>query len=796
MKLDGMSPIGDVVKSTPLADGLLIDAKGGSQVKLTVLAPDLIRVRAVIGKGWPADDTSWAIEKTEWPKVRFDRAEDHDGIHLITDELDVVVHRSPLTIEMRDKSGNTIVADAKPMMADAKGRLAVAKKVPLEEHFYGLGEKADRLDKRRQRYTMWSRDFSSYDQTTDPIYQSIPFYVGWDAGHCYGLFYDNSYKTRFDLASTQDDAVFLADGGDELDYYFFQGPSMKKVVERYTELTGRMPMWPRWALGNQQCRWSYWPADRAAEIVSRYREEHLPLDVIYLDIDYMDGYRVFTWGPGFPDPKKFVADQAAKGVKVVTIIDPGVKYQPEGGYRVFDEGKKSDYFLKSSDGKLFVGEVWPGKSVWVDYTKPAARAWWGGLHSALLDAGVAGVWNDMNEPSDFLDQTGGRWADVVNDDLGRKSKHAKMRNLFAMLEDRATYEGLKKLENGKRPYVITRSGYAGVQRYATMWTGDNQSHWADLGLTLPMFASLGISGESFVGSDAGGFNGRGSGELLTRWYEAAFLMPMCRNHKGKDGYDQEPWRFGGDYEAIIRKYLELRYRLLPYLYTTLEEAHRTGVPAVRALILEHPEDADAVDVDDEVLIGGDLLIAPVMREGATERSVYLPKGTWVDWWSGRRVEGGHHVQVSAPLETVPLFVRAGAVIPTGPVMEFTGEKPVDPLTFEVWADDTGAASGSAYEDDGETFAFEQGALRRTRVSVANGKISIAAVDGSWTPAAPRHLAVHLHGANAGAVTLDGKPLAAAAAEGAVGWRADGDGFTATIADDGAAHEIAFKAAKP
>jgi len=654
--LSGLTPIGPVAGFTTATDGIVVTCRDGSQVAIRILAPDLVRVRAAFGHALPARDHSWAIDKTVWDVPQWSVKEDSGALRIFTPELEVVVHRDPLLVEFRDAATHqTINADERPMMFDAHsgGGVAAAKKLGFDEHFYGLGEKAARLDKRRGHFTMWNRD-ASYAEGSDPLYQSIPFYLGWQNGAAYGIFFDNSYRTYFDFgASTQEYAAFSADGG-EMNYYFFYGPSMKKILARYADLTGHMPMPPLWALGNQQCRWGYYPDTLAEEVVRRYRADDLPLDVLYLDIDYMDGYRVFTWDPKrFPDPSAFTEKLAKQGVKVVTIVDPGIKYDP--GYQAFDQGLAKNFFLKRLDGSLFHGKVWPGDSVFVDYTLPDAARWWGDMHRAYTDHGVAGIWNDMNEPSDFLDQTGQTQGDVVSYDGGANSSFN--RNVFGLNEARATFEGLERLRPNQRPYIITRAGYAGIQRYSTMWTGDNTSTWDALALSIPMFQTLGLSGEPFVGADAGGFMGRTNAELLTRWYQVAFLTPFCRNHADRTAYDHEPWRFGTYYEGIIRKYLKLRYRLLPFLYTVLEEAHRTGAPLFRPLLLNYQDDANALTIDDEFMVGDALLEAPILRPGETSRLVYLPAGTWYDYWTGQRYSGGGMIRVEAPLETVPLFVR-------------------------------------------------------------------------------------------------------------------------------------------
>lgn len=735
--IDKMQSIGAAESAIKTSDGLLVKCSDKSQIKIQVLAPDLVRVRASFQKELPEFDHSWALAGTKWGEPATKLSETKEQIALETGELKVVVERNPLRICFYDqKSGKLINADDEPMKFDTKtGAVASAKSLGFEEHFYGLGEKAGHLDKRHEYCQMWSTDHYGYSWGNDPIYQSIPFYIGllmdnkqpgsWQ-GSAYGIFYDNSYRTHFDMSNSDpENVIFKADGG-EMNYYFFWGPSMKKVVSRYTELTGRMPLPPKWALGNQQCRWSYANEGQVKEIVRRYEEEKIPLEAVHLDIHYMDGYRNFTWDRRrFPRPEGLTKWLSERGVKTIGIVDAGVKYEPGGNYDVYNEGAEKGYFLKKSNGKLYVGKVWPGESVFVDYTKNDAANWWGKLHGRLLDTGIAGIWNDMNEPADFESRDGDKWRDVQNFDEGQNSKHDKMRNLFALLECKATYEGLQNLRPNERPYIITRSGFAGIQRYATMWTGDCLSSWSSLALCLPMFANLGLSGESFVGADCGGFSGRSDGELLCRWYQVACLTPMLRNHHEAGGYDQEPWRFGAKYEDIIRKQIRLRYKLLPYLYTVLAEAHETGIPWFRPLVLENQNDYNTVGLDDEFLVGSSLLCAPVLKEGAVTRDLYLPEGRWYDFYSGEKFKGKSYISVKAPLDRVPLFVKAGTVLPTQAVLEhISQETGKEPLSYLVFPDNDGKASGELYQDDGRTPAYLHGEFERSSLSFAGGKLQI------------------------------------------------------------------------
>ncbi len=821
--ITGLEKIGPVVSFTRSANAVTLSCADGSQVQLTVLAPDLIRVRASFAKPIPARDHSWAIAKESWNTPQWTLSQSVDSLTLTTEEIETVVQRSPLLISFRDARTHELInADERPMMYDAKGTLtgimfdpkagmfvAAAKKLGFDEHFFGLGEKAARLDKRRGSFVNWNSDTPGYSEGKDPIYQTIPFYLGLTHGSAYGIFFDNSYRSYFNFgANSQERAWFGAEGG-ELNYYFFYGPAIKKILSRYADLTGHMPLPPLWALGNQQSRWGYYPDAMVERVASEYRKRDLPLDVIHLDIDYMNGYRVFTWNPQrFPKPKELTQQLAKQGVKVITIVDPGVKYQPRSSdareqtsqpelgpqdksYYVFDQGLARNYFQHRRSGELFIPKVWPGESVFVDYTLPEARRWWGDLHRAYLDNGVAGIWNDMNEPSDFVDQTGKNQLDVISYDEGEKSSHAKNRNVFALLMARATYEGLQKLRPDRRPYVITRAAYAGIQRYSTMWTGDTNSTWDSLALNIPMFTTLGLSGEPFVGSDVGGFMGRGNGELLVRSYQVSFLAPFCRNHKVIDSYDQEPWRFGKYYEDIIRKYLKLRYRLLPFLYTTLEEAHRTGVPLFRPLLLNYQEDENTYNLDDEFMIGKDLLVAPILKPDITRRLVYLPQGVWYDYWTNKKYQGGKVISVDAPLETVPMFVRGGSILPLGPEMNYVGEKTLEP-SFVVYPDEGGEATSSLYEDDGLSPAYGEGVYRRTSVRFSDKQkqiqISLNAPEGTFKPEARSIIFLISTDLSPRSVVLDGHSIQHAG-PGDRGWSKEAGTLMIRVADDGQAHKI-------
>ncbi|MBT9585134.1 DUF4968 domain-containing protein [bacterium] len=466
IEIDGLEPIGPYKSHTAQT----ISCQDGSTVKVQFLSPDLVRVRVAYRQPLdPAGNPSWAIAKKDWAAVPVTSSEGPDRLTFSSAEIKVVVHKSPLLVEFQDKNGRTINRDQLPVLGDpnhtkqaklfdpqAGSMTVVTKSLGLEEHFYGLGEKAHKLDRRRGHFSMWNSDTPRYAEGKDPIYQSIPFYIGLEEGQAYGLFYDNSYRSHFDFGFSQQEWAGYAVEGGEIDYYFLQGPSIKKVVQRYTDLTGRIYLPPKWALGHQASRWSYYPDSMVEKIADTYQQHDLPLDVMTLDIDYMQKYRVFTWDrQRFPDPAGLIRKLKAKGLHTVTIVDPGVKVQPGGqgpdatdqpelkdqskSYYVYNQGVKNGFFVKRKDGSLMVTNVWPGDTVFVDYTLEKARQWWGDLHRAYLDQGVEGIWNDMNEPADFTDQSGGNQRDSVFDDLGSHTAHAKNRNLVALLMSKATY---------------------------------------------------------------------------------------------------------------------------------------------------------------------------------------------------------------------------------------------------------------------------------------------------------------------------------------------------------------------
>jgi len=748
---------------------------------LTVLAPDLVRVRLQPANQPATPPFSYSTAKSDgdWASCNFHTVETEAAVEVRTSRLVCQVAKASGRLTFLDLEGNVINEDEAGAGWHSAGPVISHKRIQPDEHFYGLGERTFALDRRGHRYETWHADPQTYQLDQDPIHMCMPVLLGLHSqGHQgYGLFFDNTFRGQFDLGATDPDvASFGAEGG-ELRYYFIYGPALTTVIERYTELTGRMMLPPLWVLGYHQSRWSYYPEARVRKLAADFREvHHVPCDCIHLDIHYMDGYRCFTWdSERFHDPAGMIADLHEQGFKVIVIIDAGIK--ADHRYWVCRSGLEQDVFCKYPDGKTlpstgsghrFKGPVWPGNCYFPDFTSPRARTWWGDLYKALTDTGVDGVWNDMNEPAVF-GPPGTTIPDFVRHDLeGRGGDHVEAHNVYGMQLARATIEGLTKLRPDERPVCITRSGWAGVQRYAMSWTGDNESNWSSLWLTMPMVMSLGLCGMANTGPDIGGFSGSATGELFTRWLQMGVFLPFLRAHTAIRSPDQEPWSWGEPYLSINRRYIALRYRLLPYIYTAFWRCAQRGLPIVRPLLLACQDDATTHTLDDQFLCGDAFLVAPVIEEGATRRSVYLPAGTWYDFWTDETLHGPARVEVQAPLEQLPLFVRAGSVVPMAPPMHYVGQRPVNRLTLHVYP---GERISWLYEDDGESLAYRRGQYRLTRFALSSARFRFKEetppsrldlhrrIEGPYAPGY-RGLEVIIHGVDRlpCAATADGQPI--------------------------------------
>lgn len=727
--------IGSVQNVHPENNRFIFECTNGS-AQIEVLAPDLVRVRAD-RKLKQIPNFSWSIAKTTWPEVNAESMREGDYYIIRSDDLEVSVRLNPFRLAFYDRAGRLLSKDDDSLgIAWNDTRVRNWKTMPTGESYFGLGEKVGRLDRRGRSYVMWNTDAYMYDENhADPLYISIPFFLALREGRSYGLFFDNTYRSSFDFGTEADEYYsFGADDG-ELNYYFFAGPDPKQVIARYTELTGRTPMPPRWALGYQQTRYGYFPERFVRFIAENFRQRKIPCDALVIDIDYMDDYRVFTWNKQrFPDPAGMMGDLRKMGIRTVLYQDPGIKVDPL--YSVYKQALAQGMLLRTPNGMPFVGKVWPEQTVFPDFSSERVRTWWGNLHQQFLDEGASGFENDMNEPSVF-DGPGRTMAnDVLADDNGRKSSFAKIHNVFGMLMTRASYEGMLRARPNERPFQTTRASLAGGQRYSAVFTGDNSSTWEGLRTSLDVLISMGVSGFTHAGSEVGGFALSPSPELYARWIEAGVFYPYFRTSTDVGTRPQEPWSFGNEIEDISRRAIELRYRLLPYLYNAFHEASVTGLPVIRPLFLEFPDEPEAIRQNYEFLFGGDILVAPVVKDGENQWDVYLPRGEWFDFWTARHYQGGRTITVEAPLSRIPMFVRAGAILPTQQVVQYTDEAPVDPLTLEIFPAD--ASQRDYYEDDGISFAYLRGSMLEQKFSfsrsAAQTTFSVSARQGSYVPA--------------------------------------------------------------
>jgi alpha-glucosidase len=705
---------------------------GDARVKVTTLSADLVRIR-LAPDGTFAPDQSWAVVKRDWGGEKFDVHEGDDELRLSTNAMKIIIRKRPLRFRFFDRNGMLLNKDDDERGISWSGTaVRVWKTMPQSEQYYGLGEKSGTFNRRDKHFTMWNTDIPAYKADTDPLYQTIPFFYGIDHGRSYAIFFDNSYWSSFDMGKEFPDRYSFGAANGELNYYFFSGTTPKQILERFTELVGRMPLPPRWSLGYQQCRWSYFPESRVRKLAEDFRSKNIPCDVLYLDIDYMEGYRIFTWSKkNFPNPGTMISDLSKSGFKVVTIVDPGIR--ADSSYAAFTTGLSENAFLKYPDGRLFFGKVWPGVCAFPDFSSQRTRAWWGKSFEALTGVGVRGFWNDMNEPSVFDVPTKTVDLDVVHDDNGLRTTHAKNHNLYGLQMTQATYEGVRSLKPHERPFVLTRASYAGGQRYSAAWTGDNISSWEHLEMAVPMMLGLSISGQPFVGTDIGGFVGSPDGELYVRWLQLGVFSPLMRTHTEWGSKDQEPWSYGPDNEEINKRTIELRYTFLPYIYNEMYKASISGIPPMRPLVFEYPDDWRYARNETEFMFGDQMLVAPVLRSGERTRSLALPQGQWFDYWSSKQVKGGAQVTVDAPLDRIPLFVKAGSIIPTQQVLQYSDEAPINPLTLTVYTGEN--CREEFYEDDGVSFEYQKGgyAKRTVRYSRNNGSsmLSIGAVSGSY-----------------------------------------------------------------
>lgn len=695
-------------------DTLYFTTENNVVLQLTVLRDSVLRFRYTTTSIFE-NDFSYAI--TRYASRGFNHlevTENETNYIIATSKLICHISKVDMRKSIFDAKDNTLISEDElgfhwEESYEFGGNIVKMSKNSLEkESYYGLGDKPVPLNLKGKRFENWVTDSYAFGKDTDPIYKAIPFYTGLHHGKAYGIFFDNTFRSYFDFCQERRNITsFWAQGG-EMNYYFIYGPEMGEVVSNYTDLTGKpheLP--PLWALGYHQCKWSYYPESNVKEITNKFRALRIPCDAIYLDIDYMEGFRCFTWNKEyFPDPKRMVKELSDIGFKTVAIIDPGIKI--DNDYPVFKEGLDKDYFCKRADGPYMKGKVWPGECYFPDFTKPEVREWWSGLFKELIeDIGVKGVWNDMNEPA-IMEVPGKTFPDDVRHDYdGNECSHRKVHNIYGMQMARATYQGLKKFSYPKRPFVITRAAYSGTQRYTSTWTGDNVASWEHLTIANLQAQRMCMSGFSFVGSDIGGFAEQPNGELYARWIQLGIFHPFCRTHSSGDHGDQEPWAFGDNITDIVRKFIEIRYQLLPYLYTAFWRYATEGIPILKSLVLYDQADVQTHYRNDEFVFGEKILACPITEANAKGRRMYVPEGNWYNFWDNTLVKGGNEVWVDADLDSTPIFVKEGAIIPKYPIQQYVGEKEIVELHLDVFFK-LGKEKSQVYEDAQDGFDYKKG----------------------------------------------------------------------------------------
>ena len=759
-RAQGVTTLGDVTAVSALQAGIEVHA-GAAVMRVEALRDDVLRVR-ITPDGVFAEDASWAVlpaARTARLAVAADIGSKEPGF--TTKALKVVIERSPMRLHVEDLAGHVLTEDAVGLPTEFRGRrdaqggaFRLWQSLPGDAHIFGLGDKAGPLDRRGETFVDWNTDSFAFQESTDPLYKSIPFFLAESGGRYHGIFVDNTWRMAFDFGRTEAGAYSVSADGGPLDYYVLAGPAPKQVLEAYGWLTGLPPLPPLWSLGFQQSRFTYAPASKLREVADRLRADKLPADVLWLDIDFQDRDRTFTINKtAFPDMPKLLADLRAQHFHVVAITDLQIANVPREGYKPYDTGKAIDGFVKTAGGKDYVGKVWPGDSVFPDFTQAAVRTWWGLNYHAFVDDGFAGFWNDMNEPSVFSEATHTLPVDslhrIATDGFApRTATHAEIHNVYGTENARATYEAMQTLRPDERPFVMARAMYAGGQRYGVTWTGDNSSTWNHLRMSSTMLLNLGMSGVPFAGADVGGFVGSPTPDLLTKWLEVAAFQPIDRDHSDKRGRFQEPWSDGPEYEAIARKFLDTRYRLLPYFYTLAEEASRTGVPMMRPLLFEFPSakpDGTPADLGgSEFMVGSALVVAPgVYPDKPDAYHPELPGTVWYDFWTGARMKRTRVTEaddldwpaVTPALERLPVYVRGGSILPMQPLVQSTDETPAGPLEVHVYPG--AGCAGSLYQDDGHTLAYQRGVFLREAFTCTEGKsvlrVTLGAREGSYAP---------------------------------------------------------------
>ena len=693
---------------------------------ITVYSPSVIRVR--LNKQPLGRDFSYAVI-SQPQKTKTVITDGADSITLLTDSIKAVIHKKPFGIAYYNTAGQLINRDEPGLTTSWTGdEVTTYKSLMPDEHFIGLGEKTGPVDKKGMGYTNWNSDVYGYHTDQDPLYSSIPFYIGIHHNISYGIFLDNTYQTDFNFGASNNRFSSFGARGGEMNYYFIYNTKVENIITAYTWLTGRMKMPPLWSLGYQQNRYSYYPETEVLRIAQTLREKKIPCDGITLDIHYMDHYQLFTWDKQrFADPLTMTKKLNDDGFKLTVIVDPGIKVQP--GAPAYESGAAEKVFIKYPDQSFFTAQVWPGWCNFTDFTSEKGRAWWRKQVKFFADNGVSGIWNDMNEISTWGQKMP---SNILFDYDGQQTTTAQAHNVYALEMARSSFEGARE-HFKERPFVLTRSGYAGLQRYTAIWTGDNRAEDDHMLLGVRMMGNLGISGVPFTGMDIGGFTGGATIPLFIRWMQIGSFIPYYRNHSALNTKASEPWTYGEDALEISRSYINLRYKLMPYLYSTFYEATQDGLPIMRFLAINYPADPEVFSEphQNQYLFGQSFMVAPFESTKEFGR-IYFPEGTWYDLYNDTKYDGKKEVVQPLTISRLPVFVKGSSIVPMQSLVQTTAQMPEDTLVLHVW-NGTQPNTFTYYEDDGKSYDYEKGNFYKRLISFnpSNGQLVLNAVDGSF-----------------------------------------------------------------
>lgn len=695
------------------------------KITLTMFENDIVKV--FIGDKYEESiSTNGVVD--DLGKGEFIVEEDSNFVIVKGTKVLTFVDKNTTEISFRDLEGNIINEDFQPSFKDEEGNVYISK-VNDCLAYYGLGEKGGDLNKKGCYTENFNTDDPETDDDSITYYKTIPFYVALKEEATYGIFFDNSFRSYFDMGKEMGDRIFFGAIGGQIQYYFIPGENIKEVVKNYTALTGRMEMPPLWSLGYQQCRFSYFSQEELRELVKTFEEKDIPLDVVYLDIDYMDGFRVMTFKtPNFDDAAGLISDLKEKGIRTITIIDPGVKVDEE--YDVFKRGKEGNHFTKKLDGEMFIGAVWPGDSAFPDFSNKDCREWWKSeLKKFISEHGMDGIWNDMNEPCVFNNDHKTMLETCLHNSDNGVIEHKEFHNRYGFEMSRCSKEAQEELHPNERGFSMTRATYAGGQRYSSVWTGDNMSLWSQMRMSISMNANLGISGFSFVGNDVSGFGLDSSEELFVRWMEMGPFIPIFRNHSNMYTRRQEPWAFGPRAEKIAKKSIELRYELLPYIYDLYYISHKEGLPIFRPMIMEYEKDMNLLNMREQFMLGENMLVAPVLYEGERSKTVYLPRGIWFNYFTMEKLQGGKWYKLPCELDEILVFVKEGAIIPTyNKKFRNVKERPKN-ILLKVFGEN---AKGFHYNDDGHTMEYLEGKYTYMDIKVVDGKEELKLINNGYS----------------------------------------------------------------